>query len=104
MSTSLSRGLLLALVLTNALWAYLLFDRAVTIQSQADALARQEGRVALLSALLTNRSVGIAKEQFITAVKQTSPDIELKVVGDTVEVDGILGIFEKDALVRVSPM
>jgi len=104
MSNPLTRGLLIVLVLTNAVWAYMLFDRAVTIQSQSDALATQAGQVALLSALLTNRSLGLTKEQFISAVRQASPGTELKVVGDTVEVDGLLGIFEGDALIQLSPM
>lgn len=104
MSSYLSKASIIPLVVTNALWAYLLLDRSVTIQNQSDALALEKARVELLVALIPKLSPSATNDQVLGAVRSIDGTVEIKVSGDTVEVGDFVFKFADNRLVSVVPM
>ncbi len=101
---NLTKGLLIALALTNVLWAYLLVDRSTTIQHHSEALSYEASRIRVLTALVEELSPNVPRSRIVEILQRQFPELALRVDGDTVECNGLLFTFEADKLRQVGTL
>lgn len=90
----------LALLLTLV---YLLVDQSVTIHYYGTEISHQRNVIDLLASLMVRypRDGGI--EDVFHILQAGYPDHVVKLVADTIEIDGIALVFRDNVLIRVDP-
>ncbi|MBX6330539.1 MAG: hypothetical protein IRY91_01695 [Gemmatimonadaceae bacterium] len=96
--------LVILLIVTNAVWAYTLLDRGVTLDHESTELVRQKRITDLLSALLLELPRGVGIEQAAATIRAKHPDLIVKRDGERLEAGDVVLEFQGDTLVRVAPL
>lgn len=92
------------LIVTNAAWAYVSLDRAVTRQHQSEEVERKERVSKLLTALLVELPRNATRAETFRLLEQRHPELVVKQRGDTLEVGEVLLEYRGDTLTRVTTM
>ena len=93
--------LAIALVVTNAFWAYNALDSGVTLTHQSDQIGHDERTVELLASLMTDLPRGATRDDAYRFLQARYADRIVKIRADTIEVDSVLLEYRQDSLVRV---
>lgn len=93
--------LLVALIVTNAVWAYLALDSGVTVAHQSDQIGYQKSTTDLLTSLVSELPRNASKNEVYRFLQARYPDKIVKLQADTIEVGEVALEYKQDSLVRV---
>jgi hypothetical protein len=93
--------LLVALIVTNAIWAYLALDSGVTVAHQSDQIGYQQSTTDLLASLVKELPRNASKNDVYRFLQARYPDKIVKLQADTIEIGEVILEYKQDSLVRV---
>lgn len=92
-----------ALVITNAAWAYAALNKGVTLDHQADELSRRERTATLLASLVLELPRDAGLEQAASFLRPRYPTDVVKVEGSTIEIGEVALEYRNGRLAAVKP-
>ena len=93
--------LLILLIGSNGWWFYRSIDQGITVAHQSDELGHRRHTMDLLASLVMNLPRDRSQEETLRLLRDKYPEEIVKVTGDTLEIDGVILVFEQDTLADV---